>query len=225
MSGTARPTTVAIQDDFDVIVEGLAAMLAPHDDLVRVVELETAPDVPDAHADGVLVDTFAQPDAFLTQVRRIIDETDVHHIAVYTWDFAPELIALARRHGISGYLPKSLPGRELASALVRIRRGEVIVYDSVAPTTAAGNEPADGYRWPGDVVGLSERESEVLVLAARGLTNREMAERLHLSVNTVKTHLRNAYRKADVTNRAAAANFVQRHGFDARWWADQVDAP
>lgn len=223
MTGNARPVAVAIQDDFEVIVEGLAAVLAPHDDLVRVVDLQTAPDLPDERPEVVLVDTFAQPDAFLTQVRRILDEVAAPHVAIYTWDFAPELIALARRHGVSGYLPKSLPGRELASVLFRIRRGEVVFYDSPVPDSGGSGDRADEYRWPGDDWGLSERESEVLVLAGRGLSNREMAERLHVSVNTVKTHLHHAYQRTGVGNRAAAANFVRANRFDERWWAEQAD--
>jgi DNA-binding CsgD family transcriptional regulator len=68
--------------------------------------------------------------------------------------------------------------------------------------------------WPGHDQQLTERESEVLALVASGLSNAEAGRLLHLGVNTVKTHLRNAYRKVGVKNRAQAAAYVlqQRAG-------------
>ena len=64
--------------------------------------------------------------------------------------------------------------------------------------------------WPGKREGLSERESQVLVLCADGLKNREIADALYIGNETVKTHLRNVFGKLGLRNRVEAAAFVQR---------------
>ena len=60
-------------------------------------------------------------------------------------------------------------------------------------------------QWPGRDVRLTERESELLALLPTGMTNRELSEHLHLSENTIKSHLRRLFSKLDVRNRAQAA--------------------
>jgi LuxR family maltose regulon positive regulatory protein len=72
-----------------------------------------------------------------------------------------------------------------------------------------GGVPADGDRAPG----LRPREREVLDRLARGLTAKEIAEDLYLSVNTVKTHTRNLYRRLGVRSRVAATNWARDNGY------------
>jgi DNA-binding CsgD family transcriptional regulator len=67
-------------------------------------------------------------------------------------------------------------------------------------------------RWPGKQDGLTERESQVIVLCAEGLTNKEIADRLYLNVETVKSHLKGAYSRLGLHNRAQAAAFAHRTG-------------
>ena len=67
--------------------------------------------------------------------------------------------------------------------------------------------------WPGRSHGLTARESEVMALIAQGLTNQEIAERAYLSVNSVKTHIRSAYRKIGVERRSQAVLWATRNGF------------
>lgn len=67
-------------------------------------------------------------------------------------------------------------------------------------------------RWPGQQYGISERESEVLALISQGWSNQEIAERTYLSPNTLKTYIRSAYRKIDVTTRARAIIWGITHG-------------
>ena len=71
-----------------------------------------------------------------------------------------------------------------------------------------------GGEWPGREFGLSSRESEVLALITQGLSNQEIAERTYLSINSVKTYIRTAYRKIEVTRRAQAVAWGMRHGFE-----------
>lgn len=68
--------------------------------------------------------------------------------------------------------------------------------------------------WPRRDVGLSPREAEVLALITQGLTNLEIAERSYVSINSVKTYIRAAYRKIGVTSRSQAVRWGMQHGFE-----------
>lgn len=83
------------------------------------------------------------------------------------------------------------------------------------PPAGWGDHPAHGrtLRWPGEDHGLTERESEVVSLITCGLPNLEIAKRLYLSINSIKTYIRAAYRKMGVRTRAQAVLWGVRHGF------------
>ena len=80
-------------------------------------------------------------------------------------------------------------------------------------TVDAGDAEGLG-AWPGKELGLTARESEVLVLITQGLSNQEIAERCYLSINSVKTYIRTAYRKLGVNRRAQAVAWGIRNGFE-----------
>jgi NarL family two-component system response regulator LiaR len=69
--------------------------------------------------------------------------------------------------------------------------------------------------WPGQVFGLSHRESELLTFITRGLSNEEIAQRSFLSINTVKSYIRNAYRKIGVGSRPQAIVWGYQNGFQS----------
>ena len=68
--------------------------------------------------------------------------------------------------------------------------------------------------WPGREFGLTAREAEIIALITQGLTNQEIAERSYLSINSVKTYIRTAYRKMGVASRSQAVLWGVRHGFE-----------
>lgn len=78
---------------------------------------------------------------------------------------------------------------------------------TLAPPPAARPDAPDA----GDVVGLTPREREVVVLVAQGLSNREICERLYLAENTLKSYIRSAYRRMAVRTRAQAVNWAFTH--------------
>ena len=67
--------------------------------------------------------------------------------------------------------------------------------------------------WPGRGAGLSAREAEIIALVARGLSNQQISDETYLSLNTVKTYIRTAYRKMGVTSRTQAVIWALDHGF------------
>ena len=96
--------------------------------------------------------------------------------------------------GASGYLSKTLPAHDLVTAIEAIADGNVVISDP-----PPRSRPAAGLDWPGRTEGLTDREAEVLALITQGQSNSEIAQVMYLSINTVKTYIRSAYRKIGVT--------------------------
>lgn len=197
--------TVAVLNDFEVVVKGVTALLVdqPGIDVLdwSVSDLVTDP------VDVALYDTFGSgvPGAALSDV--VADER-IGALAVYTANFHDDLVRTALGAGAKGYLHKSLDGRGLAQAISRLACGECVV---IGP---AGREEETVRRWPGKLHDLTEREANVLALICLGLSNEEIAERLYISVNTVKTRIRKLFGKLKVDNRTQAALWGVKHGFE-----------
>jgi len=111
--------------------------------------------------------------------------------------------------GVVGFLDKRLTAEELADALERIHQGETGVASSNYPPSV----DIDLGDWPGRGRGLSAREAEAVALITQGLSNEEIADRMYMSINTVKTYIRTAYRKIGVDSRTQAVLWGVRHGF------------
>ncbi|HEU5152998.1 MAG TPA: response regulator transcription factor [Iamia sp.] len=205
--------TVGVIDDYDVIVQGVAALLSAHPDLVRVVDCSTRGG-PQEQVDVALLDCFALPDHGAEMIKLATVHRNVGKVAVYTWAATPELIDAAFGFGASGYLSKGLSGRELAESLVAVHKGELVVRAADGrPGTKTATATTSARRWPGQEAGLTERESEVLALITQGQRTADIAAALFLSVNSIKTHTRNVFRKIGVSTRTEAALWGVDHGF------------
>jgi len=192
--GTAgKPITVALVNDYEIIVHGLAAMLSPFSDRVRVVEISVGSE-PEHRANVALFDTFAGRRHAVERARDMVQGGFVDHVLLYTWDAAPEFLALAADAGVSGVALKSQEGSALVDLIERVNTGERIGLDDVHRARHARAPDA-----------LSTREQEVLALIALGMSNVEIGRELFLSVDTVKTYVRRLYAKLGVRNRAQAA--------------------
>ncbi len=203
----AEPVQVALVDDYEVVVFGLAQMLAPYRDRIAVVELDAGQPV-SRDVDIALYDTFAQPECDRDDIRALVDNPHAHRVVIYTWSFHASLIESARRFGVQGYLAKSLPARQLVESLEAVHGGQVVVSE---PPRRALSAP--GLNWPGRGEGLTERESEILALITQGRSNAEVAELSFLSPNTVKSYIRAIYRKIGVRSRTQAVLWGVDHGF------------
>jgi DNA-binding NarL/FixJ family response regulator len=206
-SSASRPITVALVDDYDVVVLGVAKMLDRYRDRVVVAELDSSMPVVDT-VDIVLYDSFAQPESDHEEIAVLIANPRAHRVVVYTWNFHPDLVASARKQGAHGYLSKTLPARELVAALEAVHAGETVISD-VPPRTRS----APGLDWPGRGEGLSDRESEILALITQGMSNADVARLTYLSPNTVKSYIRTIYRKIGAGSRTQAVLWGVDHGF------------
>jgi DNA-binding NarL/FixJ family response regulator len=178
-------------------------MLAPFEHRVRVVELDAGGD-PSVPADVALFDTFAGRRHTLARAADMVRNGAAKHVVLYTWDAAPEFIKAAQDVGVSGIVLKSRSAETLVDCLERIVSGEQVGFDGTTSRQASR------------VVELSDRESEVLALIARGLTNAQIADELYLSIETVKTYVKRLYAKLDVHNRAQAAVAASLHHLTPR---------
>src|SRR6187549_2605720 len=112
----ASPITVALVDDYDVVVIGVANILEQYRDRVVIAEIDTNRDVNDV-VDIVLYDSFAQPESDHDEIAVLVANPKARRVVVYTWNFAPDLVDSALRQGVRGYLSKALPARELVASL------------------------------------------------------------------------------------------------------------
>ena len=202
---SGSPIRVAIRNDYPVIVAGVAALLEPYNDQVRVVDAADGVTGKGDPVDVTLYDTFGR--AEITEpVQALVGDRSAGRVAMFTWNLNPALVRLATQQGVRGYLPKSLDSHELVDAIVRIHRGEVVILDQHAGLAEARGD------WPGKEFGLTGREADMVSLVTQGLTNDEIARLCFISINSVKTYIRTAYRKMGVTTRSEAVLWGVRHG-------------
>ena len=204
---TSPPITVALVNDYDVVLQGLARMLDRYRDRVVIVEIDANEGVEDV-ADIVLYDNFAQPESDRDEIKTLVANCRARRVVVYTWNFRPQLIESARRQGVQGYLSKTLSARDLVTALEAVHAGDVVISDVPARARTAA-----GLDWPGRSEGLTDRESEILALITQGMSNSQVAELSFLSPNTVKSYIRTIYRKIGVASRTQAVLWGVAHGF------------
>src|SRR6187549_2602654 len=125
-SSARRPVTVALVDDYDVVLKGVAHIFDEYRDRVVVAEIDANTDVQEV-VDVVLYDTFAQPESDQDQIAELLKSPRARHVVVYTWNLQPELIDAARRLGVHGYLSKTLPAAELVNAIEAVNAGEIVI--------------------------------------------------------------------------------------------------
>ena len=194
MDATDNRVRVAVANDYELVIAGLRAMLEPFDK-VEVVDSIVVGEALRAPADVVLFDTFGRPDDAVSGVQRLLETEGVGKVALYTSAPRPAQVATALEAGASAVLSKARPATALVEALEKVHRGERVVDGT------GGHQPVP---WPGSSRGLTARQSEVVALLLQGLSNQEIAESLFVDVNTVKTHLRHAYKALGVRSRSQA---------------------
>ncbi|MFF7729157.1 response regulator [Streptomyces sp. NPDC008001] len=228
---------VVVADDQTVVREGIVMLLgllpgievvgaaADGEEAVRLVA-EHAPDV-------VLMDLRMPRCDGVEATRRIRAEHPATHVVILTTYADDDSLFPALRAGARGYLTKDAGGEEIVRAVQHVMSGEAglspnvqrrlleRLSDSAAAGVTAPAGPGMGAAMAPAAAspvrrelpdGLTAREAEVLSLVADGLSNAEIARRLHVSTATVKTHINNLFAKTGVRDRAQAMRYAFQYG-------------
>jgi len=202
-----------VADDHDVVRTGIVSLLRETD--IDVVALASTGNEAVALAqqvkpDVVLLDVRMPGGDGLSALGRIrIDHSTLPVLMLSNYD-NPTYIARAVALGANGYLLKSASRAELIEAIRRAYNGDNLwTREELHRVTGALAAPRLGIE---SDVPLTQREAEVLKLVAEGLTNRQVAEALNISYETVKEHVQNMLRKIGVSDRTQAAVWAVRQG-------------
>lgn len=205
---TSRPLSLRLLNDSEVVVAGLRAMLAPFADRIRIAEVDVQ-STADRWVDVTLYDTFGSAQANRGDIDEVLADPAAGSVVVYTWNMQQELVDAALGKGCRGYLDKTLAAARLVDCLESIGAGEVVTSDAREPRPD-DVEPLGA--WPGQREGLTMREAEVIALITQGLSNSEITARSYISINSLKSYIRSAYRKMGVDRRAQAVRWGMEHG-------------
>lgn len=205
---------LALLNDYEVVVRGLRSMLEKHTERFAIVELDVNAG-PSQRVDIALYDTFGRAQADGPGVGQLVRSGLADKVVVYSWNLDADLIRKAVDAGVRGYLSKRTTAAELTGNLERIHRGELVLAAPQPEIEPDGSDPtAVGFGdWPGRPMGLTQREADMIAMITQGLSNQEIASTAYLSINSVKSYIRQAYRKIDVDSRSKAVLWGIEHGF------------
>ncbi len=209
------PLRVLVADDHRLFRQGLISLMQTRPNLVEVVgeaengqeaislALKLKPDV-------ILMDIYMPNGDGLQAARAIRSELPQIAIVILTSSEDNEHFFEAVRLGVSGYLLKNLDANELFDLLGGISRGEAALTRAMA-THLLRNVSNRTFKTKQENV-LTEREEEILHLVAQGASNPKIAQDLFISINTVKTHIRNILVKLELENRTQVAAYAVQKG-------------
>lgn len=211
---------VLLTDDHALFREGLAGIVSSQDDMQVVGEandgLEAVIMAKEIKPDLILMDVQMPGMDGLEatrQIKQVLPETTIVVLTVRDDD---DKLFEALKVGAQGYLLKDIRSHEMLSKLRAALKGDVALSPTLAGKVLTEfrrlslNRRVDLDQSKDD--SLTERETEVLSLVATGATDREVAEKLVISLNTVKTHMRNILSKLHVSSRREAAKAAQDKG-------------
>ncbi|MEV7426768.1 MULTISPECIES: response regulator transcription factor [unclassified Streptomyces] len=211
---TAR---VIVADDQSVVREGIVMLLGLLPDIEVVGAAgdgeEAVALVAELDPDVVLMDLRMPRCDGVEATRRIRRDHPGTQVVVLTTYADDDSLFAALQAGARGYLTKDARGEEIVRAVEDVLAGQAGLAPSVQrrllervtapPPAAPAAELPDG---------LTAREAEVLALVAEGLSNKEIAQRLHIGAATVKTHINNLFAKTGVRDRAQAVRYAYQRG-------------
>jgi two-component system response regulator DegU len=201
-----RPLRVLIADDHRLMLEAIRLVLEEAEDIDIVGEAtsgsQVLPLIGRSSPELVLLDIrMPEMDGLtcLDRIRKVHPDLTVVMLSAYD---DPETIASALARGAKSFIGKMVDPRDLPSALRLVAQGAV--YRPVNGNEMTGPRPAEE-------AGLTPGEQRVLEALARGLSNKEIAQELWLTQQTVKFHLTNIYRRLGVANRTEAVRHAYKH--------------
>jgi DNA-binding NarL/FixJ family response regulator len=212
--GMGDVVRILVADDHPLTRDGIKAALALD------AELEVVGEASDGQ-EAVYLAEQVQPDVVLMDVRmpvlggigatqKISRTVPNARVVMLTVEETQARVGEAIQAGAAGYLLKDIDARELARAVHLAAEGSAVIHPSL--TRQFIEEIRQLTRGEQSVSSLSAREVEVLQMIAYGSSNREVAEALHISPQTVKTYLERIFTKLGVSDRTRAVAMALKHG-------------
>ena len=210
MSG---PIRILIADDHAIVRKGLCALLATEPGIEVIGEArdgqEVIAEAQRLEPDVILMDLVMPQVDGLEAIRQLAGSGSGARILVLTSFAGDDQVFHSLKAGALGYLLKDASGEELVTAIRRVHRGESALHPAIARKLV--RELAAPRDRAGPAV-LTDRETEVLKLVARGESNRTIAARLSISEATVRTHTSRILSKLGLDNRTQAVLYALREG-------------
>ncbi len=209
-----RTVRVVVADDHAVVRAGLVALLAEESDITVVGAAATgtqALELARRHRPDLALLDITMPGLSGLDVAKVLaKEMPETRVLILTMHEEEAFFFEALRSGAAGYILKGAHGDELLAAVRAVCAGGVVLPPKLAPVIVKDFLEHQAPHGPSD--DLSPREREVVTLIARGLSSREIAEHLTVSLNTVKTHRAHIYNKLNITDRSKLIEYAIRHG-------------
>ena len=213
---TGEPIRVLIADDHALVREGTRQILEAQPGLEVVGEAQDGEEAvalaSGLHPDVVLMD-IAMPKLNGIEATRLIKkESPATSVLILTAFDDDQYIFALLDAGAAGYLLKTVGGEELAQAVRAVAEGESVLHPAIATKVFRRYTGAGRAATQVEIEPLTERESEVLTMAAKGLSNKMIARELKLSDRTVQVHLSNVFGKLGVASRTEAVITALQRG-------------
>jgi DNA-binding NarL/FixJ family response regulator len=209
---------VVIADDQGMVRSGFSVLLNAQHDIEVIGEAvngqEAVTQAASLHPDVILMDVRMPVLDGLQATRQITAMDDPPKILVLTTFDLDDYVYEALRSGASGFLLKDASARELAEAVRLVAAGDALLAPGVTRRLIAEFARMGAPRAPSrkQLEGLTERESEVLALVARGMSNGEIADHLVVAEQTVKTHVSRILMKLGLRDRTQAVVLAYESG-------------
>jgi len=210
---------ILLADDHDLFREGLAGIIAAQPDMLVVGEasdgLEAIVKARELKPDLILMDIQMPGCDGLEATRQIKKELPEATVVMLTVRDEDEKLFGALKNGAQGYLLKNIRSVDMLEMLRGALRGEAAISPALSGRMLkefrrlSRLAPQES---EGEILALTQREQEVLGLVATGASDKEIADALFISLNTVKSHVRNILAKLEVNSRREAARLAKRRG-------------
>lgn len=210
---------IVIADDHQVVRQGVRAVLEDIDDAEVVGEAADGEAalalVRDVAPDVLVLDINMPERNGLDVARALRDEGNAVRVLILSMHDDPEYVLQAVRAGADGYVLKDATPAELRDAVRAVHEGREHFTARVATQLSVGlRQEIEEAQLRTRLDALTPRETEVLIMIAEGLTNREAGERLGISPRTIETHRERVMGKLRIRTVAGLTRFVVEHGLD-----------
>jgi NarL family two-component system response regulator LiaR len=208
------PIRLLIVDDHAIVRTGLSAVFETEDDLELVGQatngIEAQDKVKELNPDVILMDIIMPQMGGIDAIKAIREFNPEAKILVLSSFTEDEKVLAAIKSGASGYILKDSSPEELVLAIRDVNAGKPSLHPSITRLLMEDISPRKDPKNLEDP--LTEREIEVLVAIAKGLSNQEIADQLTISHATVRFHVTNILQKLNLENRTQAALYALKEG-------------